>query len=195
MGRRPAITDEALIAAARRVFLERGGFATTREIAGAAGVSEAAIFKRYPTKTALYLAAMMPETPDVTTLPAHDIADPKAALEETARRLLDYFRKVIPAGLQVAMHPSAALADVAAHFGPERTEALSDAIADFMTRRKTAGQLAPPDTFAAAQLLIAPVHSLAVYEIIGLHGGRDASHAIPHFIDQLWHGLAPRGGT
>lgn len=195
MGRRHAITDEALIASAREVFLARGGFATTREIAQAAGISEAAIFKRYPTKTALYLAAMLPETPDVTALPAHEISDPKAALEETARRLLGYFRKVVPAGMQVAMHPSAGLADVAAHFGPERTKALADGLVAFLDRRKAAGQIDPPDTFAAAQLLIAAIHSLAVYEIIGLHGGHDASHAIPHFIDQLWHGLAPRSGT
>ena len=47
----------AIIGAARRVFVERGFHrTTTRELAKAAGVSEALLFKHFPSKEALYRA-------------------------------------------------------------------------------------------------------------------------------------------
>src|SRR5579862_6763029 len=50
---------EAIIEAARSVFAEKGFFgATTRELAGEAGVSEALLFKHFPNKQALYAAML-----------------------------------------------------------------------------------------------------------------------------------------
>jgi AcrR family transcriptional regulator len=47
----------AIIKAARRVFVEKGFYrTTTRELAKAAGVSEALLFKHFPNKEALYSA-------------------------------------------------------------------------------------------------------------------------------------------
>ena len=46
--------------AARRVFVEKGFYrTTTRELAEAAGVSEALLFKHFPSKEALYSAIQM----------------------------------------------------------------------------------------------------------------------------------------
>ena len=50
----------AIIRAARRVFVEKGFYrTTTRELADAAGVSEALLFKHFPNKEALYSAIQM----------------------------------------------------------------------------------------------------------------------------------------
>ena len=50
----------AIIRAARRVFVEKGFYrTTTRELAEAAGVSEALLFKHFPNKEALYSAIQM----------------------------------------------------------------------------------------------------------------------------------------
>jgi AcrR family transcriptional regulator len=50
----------AIIHAARRVFVEKGFHrTTTRELAEAAGVSEALLYKHFPTKEALYSAIQM----------------------------------------------------------------------------------------------------------------------------------------
>ena len=50
----------AILKAVRKVFVEKGFHATTtRELADAAGVSEALIFKHFPNKEALYLAIQM----------------------------------------------------------------------------------------------------------------------------------------
>lgn len=192
MGRKKRISDADLLAIAREVFTRRGLFATASEVAAAVGISEAAIFKRFPTKAALYLAAMTPSDFDAGDLVPTDLTDPKAALTELARRLLAWFRQVIPIALQVAAQPEAGFPEVAAHFGPERVVGAADAVAAFFVRLNDAGALAAPDPHAAAQLLIAAVHSLAAYEAMGLHGGADLSPALPGFVDQLWHGIAPR---
>lgn len=50
----------AIIGAARKVFVEKGfDRTTTRELAQAAGVSEALVFKHFPNKEALYSAIQM----------------------------------------------------------------------------------------------------------------------------------------
>lgn len=61
MGRPAIIDDEALLEAARALFLRKGVSATTAEVARRAGISEASIFKRYKTKQELFLAAMRAE--------------------------------------------------------------------------------------------------------------------------------------
>jgi AcrR family transcriptional regulator len=50
----------AIISAAQRVFVEKGfDRTTTRELAEAAGVSEALLFKHFPNKAALHTAIQM----------------------------------------------------------------------------------------------------------------------------------------
>ncbi len=55
-GRPLTLSDDALLDAARDVFLERGLEATTSEIARRARISESVIFYRYKTKEALFTA-------------------------------------------------------------------------------------------------------------------------------------------
>ena len=55
-GRPITLSDDALLDAARDVFLERGLDATTSEIARRARISESVIFYRYKTKEALFTA-------------------------------------------------------------------------------------------------------------------------------------------
>ena len=96
MGRKKVIDDETLLEHARAVFLERGAFGSTRDIAERAGISEAAIFKRYPTKVGLFLAALMPQQEDVSSVIASEVDDTREALVQTGYRLLKHFRKIIP---------------------------------------------------------------------------------------------------
>jgi AcrR family transcriptional regulator len=55
-GRPVSLSDDALLDAARDVFVERGLEATTSEIARRARISESVIFYRYKTKEALFTA-------------------------------------------------------------------------------------------------------------------------------------------
>src|SRR6185503_14433988 len=98
MARKRTIADADVLQAAREVLLESGTFGSTRDIAARAGISEATLFKRYPTKTALFLAALAPPQPDLGTIiePARAQADPRKALHVLAFQLLGYFRMAIP---------------------------------------------------------------------------------------------------
>ena len=58
MPRPVSIHDDAILAAACKVFLAHGYQASTAEIARCASVSEGSLFKRFRTKTDLFLAAM-----------------------------------------------------------------------------------------------------------------------------------------
>ena len=58
MARPRKITSEQILKAAQAVFLKKGFGASTAEIANKAGISEGSIFKRFPTKEALFIAAM-----------------------------------------------------------------------------------------------------------------------------------------
>ena len=101
MGRKKIIDEHTLLEAARGVFLEQGSTAATKEIARRAGISEAAIFARYPTKTALFVAALLSADIDADNLIATEIENPRDALIETGRRLLRHspssFIRRIPA--------------------------------------------------------------------------------------------------
>lgn len=83
MSRRPAISDEEVLARARAVFLERGYAARTKQIAPAVGLTWAAIANRFGNKRSLFVSAMAApessadmasehtETPDLPTLLEH----------------------------------------------------------------------------------------------------------------------------
>jgi AcrR family transcriptional regulator len=58
MARPLSITDEEVLAAARVVFLDKGITATVEEVAARCGVGVATVFRRFPTKQALFIAAM-----------------------------------------------------------------------------------------------------------------------------------------
>jgi AcrR family transcriptional regulator len=58
MSRPVAIQDSVILQAARAVFLKRGYRASTLDVARKAGVSEGSLFKRFRTKSELFLAAM-----------------------------------------------------------------------------------------------------------------------------------------
>jgi AcrR family transcriptional regulator len=92
------ITNEAILVAARQVFLEQGMGASTLAIAQKAGISEAAIFKRFATKQALFLAAMgIDEQPKWLKLVQQPpSADIKAEITEICEQMLAFYQLVLP---------------------------------------------------------------------------------------------------
>ena len=104
MARPQSITDEEVLAAARAVFLDKGITATVEEVAARCGVGVATVFRRFPTKAALFVAAMdsTPE-PDWERL-IEDLwpssrrtgSDVRGALTAFAREMLTLGRKMYP---------------------------------------------------------------------------------------------------
>jgi AcrR family transcriptional regulator len=92
MPRPVVIRDNAILRAARDLFLRHGYGASTAAIARRAGVSEGSVFKRYRTKNGLFLAAMEVEGRENAweglLAGAAGRGDVRRTLEEAGRRLL-----------------------------------------------------------------------------------------------------------
>src|SRR5215207_9623333 len=101
MGRHKTISDDDVLAVARTVFRGRGHSATTREVAEAAGISEAILYQRFGSKDDLFFAAMRPIGPDVAELlgPEGPPADAREYLRAAVTRIGRHFAEVIPLAL------------------------------------------------------------------------------------------------
>lgn len=193
VGRHKTISDDQLLQHARDVFLEAGAFGSTKEIARRTGISEATLFQRYPTKAGLFLAAMIPPRVDVDRIVnaptvRKNLPD---ALSEIGIRMLAYFRTLIPAVMHLITHPSISMADVRNHFETVPEEALVQALAQYLRTATECGHANAPDPLGAAGLLVSAVHSLAIFELMEMHGGQNQEHAVHHFVRALWRGIAP----
>jgi AcrR family transcriptional regulator len=197
MGRPKRIEDDELLKIARAVFVLDGAHGSTREIAQRAGISEAALFKRYPTKVALFLAAMMPPNIDVDALiaVAETVSDPRQSLIVLCERMLDYFREAIPIILQLTQNPLIDLEAVRRRFGVSPEQRLAAAVPAFLARQAERGRIACPNPGGAALLLISSVHSLVLFEIMALHAPRDAQASVRAIVNALWEGLRPGAKT
>src|SRR5262245_768156 len=100
MARPHTIKDEVILQAAQQVFLEKDFRATTAEVARRAKVAEGSLFRRYPTKLALFEAAMKPklESPPFLMTLVFDIglADLREQLVEAGMEAIEYFRTMVP---------------------------------------------------------------------------------------------------
>lgn len=197
MGRRKTIEDEQVLEHAREVFLKSGAFGSTKEIARRAGISEATLFQRYPTKAALFLAALVPPEVDVEAIVHAPTKrkDPQRVLTEIGRRMLAYFRSLIPTVMHLMTHPSIRMADVSAHFQGMPEHALAGALATYLRDVEARGEVKVNNPMAAASLLVSAIHSLAVFELMEMHGGQDLEHAVELFVKALWSGLDPKSQT
>lgn len=193
MGRRQTIETSELLRFAREVFLEGGAFGSTKDIALRAGVSEATLFKRFPTKAALFLAAMEPPHPDIDFMlaRAREQKDARRAMHVLASQALAYFRSAIPLMLPLITHPAIGLESLLRHYGDNPAERLTAGIAQFLQEQKTKRLIGSQSPLAAAGLLVAAMHSVALFEIMGIHGGAIPASAVEAMIETMWQGIAP----
>jgi AcrR family transcriptional regulator len=108
-----------------------------------------------------------------------------------------YFRGAMPVLLQLVSHPSFNLAEHAAHAGHRSLHGLGAAVAECLDRHGAQGEIAggPARRHAATLTLLATLHSLALFERMGIHGGAFPDTAVRGIVDLLVAGLAPREGV
>jgi len=192
MGRPQLVSREEIIAAARDVFVREGLGASIRDVAAVAGISEATIFKRFSTKAALIVAAMAPPKPDLATLLGPlDRSDLRAGLADTMANIVAYFREMLPLTLPIAMQPDVGLAAFVDAVGDNPATSLNAALAHRLTALIEAGRLRRLHPFAVAGLIVATAHSLALFEIMGIHGGRSPPEVVSNMTDAIWFGVEP----
>ena len=134
MARPPSISNQQILDAARAVFLAHGrAKASTIDIARRAGVSEGSIFNRFPTKDALFRAAMDDAQPPAFTLERHvGQGDLRQNLVRITVESVHYLNNLLPKLMlrwserelgpkaRVCTHPREILSALAAFFKEEK---------------------------------------------------------------------------
>ena len=200
MGRPRLIADEAILAAAREVFLAQGAAATTHAVALRVGVSQAAIFKRFPTKQELFLAAMAsdPERQDIVDrfqkrAKAHGV---RRALAGLGDDLLPLFRRMLPL-LMLSWSNRAEFGFPKAMSGGSYppTRAARE-IVSFMEGEMRARRLRKHDPWLVTRVFVGSLQSYALMELLS-KGAEMTVPALPPkqyvrgLVEVLWKGIAP----
>ncbi len=196
MGRPRRISDDDIAREARLVFLSQGPGASTEKIARKLGVSQAALFKRVPTKDELLVLALCPrDTPLVLQqLPmGPDLDRPvPQQLTELVRSLLGFFRDLMPALLTlkasgVALERAFPNGKVAPPLKVREDMTMWLKLAH-RQRKVRAGDLKP-----MADLILGAIESRCLLEHLA---GAKASNAedvtfATEIVRAAWRGLAP----
>lgn len=178
MGRPRAISDEALLDAARAVFLRDGAQASTAEIARAAGISEGLIFKRFSTKDELFHACF-----DISKAGASDLqrlvgkGDLVDTIASIALEQVQIFRRILPCVLMRMTHggltprtifgagPDGACTGAIPEPLPVR---LVTRVARYFEAEIALGRLRPADPSALARIVVGSTQNLVFFELAGL---------------------------
>ena len=194
MGRPPLVSRETIILAAREVFQREGLGASIRDIAAIAGISESAIFKRFSTKAALIVAALAPPAPPVAEIlaPLDDEEDLRSGLTLAMHKIVEHFRIALPMILPVIAQPDVGLDGFLTELADNPATVLNSALAARLTGLANDRLIRVPQPFAVAGLIVATAHSLVLFEIMGLHGGRSPPAVIDAMVETIWNGIAPR---
>jgi AcrR family transcriptional regulator len=193
MGRHKTISDDEVLRVAREVFRRRGHTATTREIAEAAGISEAVLYQRFGSKDDLFFAAMHAVGPDIEQLlgPDDPPDDARAYLHAVMVRLGQYFAEVIPLAVRRMMHPSFDPGRLA-RVRPEGPAALQEGLAARLASLERRGEMAMPSAAATARLLLSLAHDWALRSVMPPGGGPLRVRELRDMVDIVWEGLRMR---
>ncbi len=200
MSRPPKITNAEILAAARQVFLEHGGNASTLLIAEKAGISEASIFKRFATKQALFLAAIgITEIRIWVNVLEHDT--PTAAIEsellEICTQMLEFYQEVMPRVFMLMTQGDSSQPPLV----PPPPVRDSQLLAGYLDRAIAAGHLRSCDTTTISHMIVGAMTNYVVNQNIAakLPDGLplleirqvEPTTFIHNLIATLWVGIAP----
>jgi AcrR family transcriptional regulator len=174
MGRRPKVTRDEVLGAARAAFAERGFEATTlAAIAARLDVSPAALLRHAPTKEALFAAAMRagegeirPPVEFLMELTGEE--DPRQALERLARAMVPFLEQKLDETVASWMRSKVRIEKIEdirlrlpfdpsqSPTPPQRVLALLE---EYLRRAVAAGRLTLSDPRAAALAYLGSLHS------------------------------------
>jgi AcrR family transcriptional regulator len=191
VARTATITTDQILEAARAVFLEQGINATTVDVANRAGISSASIFKHFPTKDALFLAAMSAAPGRIWSAEleaAIGHGNTRADLLLIAKRIATYTADLLPRlMLMRSLGQQSPLPE------PPRVEHDFVALTTYLGREMALGRIARGDPTVPALALL---HANAGYAMsIAIQTSApsfDTSGFLEDFVMMLWQGLEPQ---
>jgi AcrR family transcriptional regulator len=138
------------------------------DIAALVGVTPAAVLRHYPSKQALFVAAMSAAgvgVPEYIEELAHTDAseDPRIVLRRFAEQFVPFVQKVIGPSIAVQMHRNARQTTVVVPFDTNAEESPSRRglriVTDYFRRAMEAGVIRPADPRATSILFVSHLHS------------------------------------
>jgi AcrR family transcriptional regulator len=191
MGRYKTISDDEVLNIAREIFREKGHTATTREIAQAAGISEAVLYQRFASKDELFLAAMAPRAPDVDKLlgPKDPPEDAHAYLRTVVARLGEYFSDIIPLAVRVMTHPGLGPAALARSQSPRPSTVILEGLTERLTSLAARKRIVTPSTAGTARLLVSMAHDWGLGIVFGAVPSPRRDRELREMVDVVWEGL------
>jgi len=184
MARPQGITDDEVLAAARVVFLSKGITATVEEVAERCHVGVATIFRRFPTKQALFSAAMTVAVDAEwgqfleKRAVSDGHADARAGLRELAHTLLNAARKMLPLMMMMMSNPS--ISDKEGR--TKRAQWILKSLADYFQLEIEAGRVIAVDPRVAARVWLGSIRQLVMFDTLGPPADELSNEA---FIDGL----------
>ncbi len=186
----------SLIAAASSLFAAKGfRGTTTKEIAKAAGVSEALVFKYFPTKRALY-AAILAEKANLSAL--------LGAVEDVARKrddqrvftLIASYRirpGADPTMLRLLLFSALEGHELADMFFGKHHRVFYEYLAGYIHTRIQEGAFRDVDPLLAARAFVGMVvHHRLLHEIFGVPMHRSHDETVATYVELFVNGLARR---
>ena len=191
MTRSKTVTDEAILSAARSLFLEVGVRASTKKIAKSAGISEAVIFQRFRTKEELFFAAMVPPEAQLAKIfrvrPGENQVPEN--LEFISLQIVDYFREVMPTFIALLGHPASDVQTFLQRHTMPRAQ-IGNRLTEYLTAETELGRIRKGQAEIVVAVLLSYLHHIAMSETIGANQG-SGEGSITNAIEALWHGLEP----
>jgi AcrR family transcriptional regulator len=197
VARPPTVDTEEILAAAREVLREHGVRATTAQVAERAGISEGSIFNRFPSKRALFRAAVEPMFGGGTWSRALSSrvgsGDVREQLVAVGVEMAAFFRKIIP----IIVVSIAETADPRDAPPPGAIAAEMKRLAAYFDAEMTAGRMRRHDPLTVARTFLGAIFHF-VFVDMALDMGRELPQTTDGFVrgmvDALLQGLAPEGG-
>lgn len=198
MARTKTVSDSDVLAEARRCFLAHGPGVSTEVIAEALDISQPAIFKRFGTKKALMLAALLPPAVPDWVSALEDGPDDRPIVEqlgEVIRQAAAFFAEAVPA-MSVIRSSGISKKELLASFKVAPPVVAKRTLIGWLRRSGERGLIRSVDSEAAATMILGALQFRAFFvEITGhAHPGASDEEYVDHLADLLTHGLAPEVG-
>lgn len=188
-----SFTDADLLQVARSLFLEKGPGVSTSEIAKALGVSQAAIFKRFPTKRDLMVSALMPPVDEVTAMLKPSQIDDRPGYEqvlELARAVDGLLENMFPR-MGVLRASGIDMEDILARHDPPPL-LVYGWVSGFLRQLDEAGLATVPDPNVAAFGLLGAIHGRhELCRALGSRAPETNEDYIESVVGMLWSGIKP----
>lgn len=197
MARPVSIDDDAILNAAREVFLAHGIRGTTAEVAHKAGISEGSIFRRWKTKEELFRAAMQGSVEQHDNFTSHLMdrvgkGDLHEQLVEVGLQGAMLFERIVPLQIHAFAHGS----EQGQTWGPGEPPPLVGRrrLASYFEAERHAGRLRQDvDTEVLARTFIGALYNFVSLEFL-LRGHERQPMPVATYVrglvDQLLRGVA-----